>query len=99
MTGLAFTPCGCERCEARRIEHPPLADGCPCEECQPGPGLSPVSKHEQRLERVLGVITKVVTRDWCPTCEEITVVTSKRLGPGAGWLNTCREYHTWRSYD
>lgn len=34
----AFTPCGCERCTARRSKLRD-ASGCPCPECQPGPGV------------------------------------------------------------
>jgi hypothetical protein len=93
---MAFTPCGCDRCEARRIEHPPLANGCPCPECQPGPGLNPERDRHDRLERVLGPITKVIIRDWCPTCQEITIVESVRSGPD--WVNTCPDLHTWRSF-
>lgn len=97
MTGLVFEPCGCQRCEARRIEHPPLANGCPCPECQPGPGLDPIARSEERLERILGPVTKVVTIDWCPSCREVVTVTSTRRGQA--WDNRCSHSHTWQSFN
>lgn len=95
MAELAFGLCGCLRCEGRRIEHPPVTPGCPCPECQPGPGLADLEA--QRLERVLGPVTKVITLDWCMSCRDIVRVKSVRSGPG--WHNTCEHFHTWRSFD
>lgn len=97
MSGLVSEPCGCAVCEARRTEHPPARTGCPCRECQPGPGLDPIARSEERLSRVLGPVTTVVTLDWCMICREIVEVSSVRSGPG--WINTCKSAHTWRSFD
>lgn len=35
---LPWAQCTCERCTRLRAERS-LADGCPCKECQPGPGI------------------------------------------------------------
>jgi len=96
---MIFTPCGCESCEARRTEHPPVNPGCSCPECQPGPGLDPITRAEERLDRVLGPVTSIQCWDWCPRCQHSVRTTSVRVRDGAGWNNTCEHSHTWRSYD
>jgi hypothetical protein len=96
---MDFTPCGCQTCEARRIEHPPLANGCPCPECQPGPGLDPIARREERLDRILGPLTSVQCFDWCPTCQHTVRTTSRKTREARTWQNTCERGHTWRSFD
>lgn len=77
---------------------PIVSEPCRCPECVAGPGLAvKIREDEARLERVLGPITRVVIRDWCPTCEGTVQVTSTRSGPG--WINICENYHSWRSYE
>lgn len=93
---MDFTPCGCDRCKARRIENPPLANRCPCPECQPGPGLDPAQRAIDRFEKILGPLTKVITFDFCPSCQDAVLTTSVRSGPA--WENTCKYNHTWRSF-
>lgn len=70
---------------------------CPCPECVAGPGITPAVRHEERVVRALGPITKVVTMDWCPSCMDVVEVTSVRQGPG--WHNLCAHSHTWQSFD
>ena len=39
LEGPTWAQCTCPRCEARREQESP-EPGCPCKECQPGPGLN-----------------------------------------------------------
>jgi hypothetical protein len=96
---MDFTPCGCERCEARRIEHPLVKSGCPCPECQPGPGLDTAARADERLDRILGPVTRVECWDWCPQCQHSVRTTSVKVRTGPGWNSTCERGHTWRSFD
>ena len=38
LAEVSWAQCTCKRCEARRRERE-AASGCPCPECQPGPGI------------------------------------------------------------
>jgi reverse gyrase len=38
LSGVTWAQCTCPRCTRRRVQEE-LADGCPCEECQPGSGI------------------------------------------------------------
>lgn len=88
---------GPEYAPAKPGSNPIVSEPCGCPECVAGPGLSPQDREEKRLERILGPITRVTVRDWCPTCQEVVQVTSTRSGPG--WVNLCENYHRWRSYE
>jgi hypothetical protein len=93
MTSWLANRCECERCEARRIEHPPKRVGCECPECQPGPGIT---GSRSALEKNLGVIIKVTQRDYCPVCAGMVTVTACKRGQG--WAMVCELGHTWRKY-
>lgn len=86
--------CECQKCKARRIEHPPLANGCECPECQPGPGLTHLSS---RLDMALGELVRVTTREWCLACRDTVVIHAVKMVHG--WHNTCEHGHTWRSFE
>lgn len=38
LSRTSWAQCQCERCAARRLAKS-LLSGCPCKECQPGPGI------------------------------------------------------------
>ena len=87
--GPAYAP-------AKPGSKPIVSDPCGCPECVAGPGIQKETD-EERLERILGKITQISVRDWCPQCEEVVRVRSTRAT--TGWLNTCENYHRWRSYE
>lgn len=90
------TRCQCQTCEGRRIEHPPVASGCECRECQPGPGIQPKAS---KLDAALGPVVKVQQLDYCVICQLIVRVTARRTGSGTGWVCVCENGHTWTSFD
>jgi hypothetical protein len=95
MTAWLASRCKCEKCEARRTEHPPLSDGCECPECQPGPGIH-ISK-ASRLDLALGEVIRVTCREWCLVCRDNVIIHAVKME--RGWSNSCESGHTWHSFE
>lgn len=69
---------------------PIISPPCGCPECVAGPGID---HQDKMIEKHLGVLTRVVCYDFCPSCGDTVITTATRNGPG--WHNQCRDGHTW----
>lgn len=51
LAEVSWAQCPCDRCEDRRRKEN-LAPGCPCPECQPGPGVDHLgNRHRLTVQR------------------------------------------------
>lgn len=84
---------------ARPGSKPIISAPCGCPECVAGPGLDPIARSEERLNRLLGPVTSVECWDWCPQCQHTVRTKSVKTRVARTWDNTCEHNHRWKSFD